>query len=130
MAAGLTAGTRHDNRGIGVIRKRRRECHGGVTSDTFHGNTWMPRRTGIGVGSNRDSAVVTGRAASGDIRVIESSVRVESDETERRVAVATFLRGNDVMVRLANGDDAIMTGAAVAEYFVMIDKAGDVKSYR
>lgn len=76
MAAALTAGARHDNLGIGVIRKRSRECRRGMTRVAFRGNAWVPRRTGIARGTNRDRAVVAGRAAASDTGVIERSVGI------------------------------------------------------
>ena len=61
--------------------------------------------------------------------MVEGSVRVEFYETGGRVAVATFLRGNDVMVRFAGGDDAVMATATATEYFGVINEAYDVKPY-
>jgi hypothetical protein len=60
--------------------------------------------------------------------MIESSVRIEQDETRRRVAIAALLRGNEVSRRLTGGDHAIVTIAAFAEYFVVVDEAGDVEA--
>lgn len=61
MAAGLTAGPRYHNRWIGMVRKGRAECRRRVAIVTFHRNTWMTRRAGIGAGTNCDSAVVARR---------------------------------------------------------------------
>jgi hypothetical protein len=97
MAASLTAGARYDDLCIGVIRERSLESRRRVTRVTFHGNTWMPCRTGIGVGANRDGAVVASGAASRDTSVIESSVRIQLHETGSRVAIATFLCRNEVI---------------------------------
>ncbi len=128
MATCLTASARHDDLRIGVIRKRSRESRCRVTGITFHGNVWMARRTGIGNGADRDSAVVTGGATSRDTRVIERPVRVELHEAASRVAIAAFLRRDEVILRFASGDDAIVTSAAVAEDFAVIDEAGDVEA--
>ena len=128
MAAALTAGTRHDDLRIGVIWKRRSECHGGVTGVAFNRNAWMPRRIGSAVGTCGGRAVVTGGAASGDTRVIEGSVRIEIDPTGRRVAVAAFLRCDDVICRLARCGDAVVTTAACAEHFGVIDEGRDVET--
>ena len=128
MATALTAGARHDDSRIGVIREWRGECHRRVTGVAVDGNARMTRRIGIACGTDRDGAVVAGRAASSDTRVIERSVRIESDETRSRVAIAAFLRGDGVTRRFAGGGDAIVTTAARAENFVVIDKAFDVET--
>lgn len=47
MAARLTAGTRHDDFRIGMIRERSLERSCRVTGITFHGDVWMPRRARI-----------------------------------------------------------------------------------
>jgi len=52
---------------------------------------------------------------------------VELHEARRRVAIATFLCGNEVIRRFASGDDAIVTSAAVAEYFAVINEAREVE---
>lgn len=128
MAAGLTAGTRHDHLGVVVIRKRRRERRCRVTGVTFHGNAWMPRRTRIGRSADGNSAVVAGGTTSGDARMIEGPVRIELREAGRRVAVATLLRGSKVIRRLASGDDAIVASAARTEHFCVVDEARDVET--
>ncbi len=130
VAARLTASARYDDLCIGVIRERSPESRRRMTGTAFHGNTWMPGRAQIGSSANRDSAVVAGGAASRDTRVIEGSVRIELHETGGRVAVATFLCRSEVIRRLARGDDAIVTSAAVTEYFGVIDEARDVEAYR
>ena len=97
MAARLTASARYDDLCIGVIRERSLESRRRVTRVTFHRNTRMPRRTGIGVSAHRDNAIVAGGAAPGDTSVIESSVGIELHETGSRVAIATFLCRNEVI---------------------------------
>lgn len=62
--------------------------------------------------------------------MIERSVSIQRQETRRRVAIATFLRGGNVMVRFSGGNDAIVTTAACSEYFGVIDKTFDVEPYR
>lgn len=130
MAAHLTAGARYDDLGIGVIHKRGLERRRRVTGIAFHRNAWMPRGIGIGIGANRDSAIVTGRTDSSDTRVIERSVRIELQEIVSRVAIATFLCGNEVTRRFPDGDNAIMTTATATEYFVVINKAYGAETCR
>ena len=130
MAARLTASARYDDLCIGVIRERSLESRRRVTGITFNGNTWMPAWARIGSSADRDGAVVAGRAASSDAGVIEGSVRIELHETGSRVAIATLLGRNEVVRRFAGGDDAVMTSAANAEYFSVIDEARDVEAYR
>lgn len=125
MAAGRAAGAWDDNLWIGMIGKRRRKGRGGVTVITFHGNTRMPRRIGIGGRPNRGGAVVTSGTGFGDIGVIEGAVRTEIEETGGVVAIAAFLRGHQVRRRFAGGDDAIMTRATAPEDFVVIHKTGE-----
>jgi hypothetical protein len=67
MAAGLTAGARYNDRRIGMVRKGRGKCRGGVAIVTFHGNTRMARQTGIGAGTNCDGAIMTRRTWRGYI---------------------------------------------------------------
>ena len=135
MAVRLTAGARFDELGIGVIHKRGIERRRRVTGIAFHRNAWMPRGIGIGIGANRDSAIVTGRTDSSDARVIERSVRIELQEMVSRVAIATFLRGNEVTRRFPDDgkkllDIAIMTTATATGYFEVINKAFDAETCR
>jgi hypothetical protein len=60
--------------------------------------------------------------------MVESSIRGESDEAGGRVANVTFCCGSEVNRRFADGNGAIMTAAACAEYFSMIDKVRDSKA--
>lgn len=113
-----------------VLERRRR-----VTGIAFHRNAWMPRGTGIGIGADRDSAIVTGRTDSSDTRVIERSVRIELQEMVSRVAIATFLCGIEVSRRFPDDDKAIMdkaimTTATATGYFVVINKAYDAETCR
>jgi len=62
--------------------------------------------------------------------VIESSIRGERDEAGGRVANVAFCRGSKVGRRFANGNDAIMTAAASAEYFGVINKVRGRKTFR
>lgn len=123
VAARLTAGARYNDLGIGVIQKRGLERRRRVTGIAFHRNTWMPRGIGIGISANRDSAIVTARTDSSDTRVIERSVRIELQEMVSRVAIATFLCGNEVTRRFPDGDNAIMTTATATEDFLVINEA-------
>jgi len=128
VAVRLTAGARFDGLGIGVIRKSGLERRRRVTGIAFHRNTLMP--IGSGIGANRDSAIVTARTDSSDTRVIERSVRIELQEMVSRVAIATFLCGNEVSLRFPDGDNANMTTATATEYFVVINKAYDAETCR
>ena len=122
VAAGLTAGPRYHDRRIRMVRKGRAKCRRGMAIVAFYGNAWMPRWTGVGAGTNRDNAVVARRTRCGNRRVVESSIRGKCDETGGRVANAAFCRGNEVNRRFSNGNDAIMTTAACAEYLGVINK--------
>ena len=62
--------------------------------------------------------------------MVESPIRGECDEAGGRVANVTFCRGSEVNRRFANGNDAIMTAAACAEYFGVINKVRDRKALR
>lgn len=130
VAAVPTAGARCDG---GVIHKRGIERRRGVTGIAFHRNTWMP--IGSGIGANRDSAIVTGRTDSSDTRVIERSVRIERQEMVSRVAIATFLCGNEVSRRFPDDGKAllgiaIMTTATATGDFVVINKVYDSETCR
>ena len=62
--------------------------------------------------------------------MVESSIRGECDEAGGRVANVTFCRGSEVNRRFADGNDAIMTAAACAEYFGVVDEVRDSKTLR
>jgi hypothetical protein len=66
MTAGLTAGPRHNDRCIGMVRKGRAKCRRGVAVVTFYRNAWVASRIGIGAGPDRNYAVVTRRTRRGD----------------------------------------------------------------
>ena len=58
VTARLAAGARHNDLWIGMIWKRRTKCYRRVTVIAFHRNARMSRLTGVGVSTNRGSAVV------------------------------------------------------------------------
>ena len=62
--------------------------------------------------------------------MVESSIRGECNEAGGRVAIAAFCRGNEMGRRFANGNDAIMTTAACAEYLGVVDKVRYRKVFR
>ena len=130
VAATLTAGARHDHLGIVVIRERRRERRRRVTRIAFRGDARMPGGARIGRRADRNGAVVARGATSRDTRMIERPVRIELHEGGRRVAVAALLRGDDVVRRLAGGGNAVVTRAARAEHFRVVDEARDVEAQR
>ena len=125
VAARLSASARHHDRWIAVIRERCLEGRRGMTGIALHGNARMARRTRIGSCTGRDRPVVTRGATARDVGVIERAVRIEQDETRRGVTVAALLRRNEVICRLAGGDDAIVARAALTEHLRVVDEAHD-----
>ena len=88
----------------------------------------MPAGARIRRRARRDHTVVASRAASRDVRVVEGPVRIQQHEALGRVAIAAFLRGNDVVVGLAGCGDAIVAAAAAAEHLVVVDEARGVEA--
>jgi len=129
VTTALAACTGHDDAGVGVIREwgRKRRCR--VARIALRGNARMPGRGRHSVRAGSNRAVVARGATGRDIGVVEGAVRSEQHEARRRVTVATFLRRDDVTPRLADGSYAIVTGAAITKYFIVIDEVYDVESY-
>ena len=73
------------------------------------------------------SAVVATAACPGNIRVIKTAIRCQFKKMASIVAFIAFDCGCRMKFRFTDGDYTVMTFAAIAKYFLMIDKRDNIK---
>jgi len=114
-----------DNLGTGVVGVGVQKTFGGVTGAAFGariGVRWS-RRLAFGY-----RAVVAAPAGPGNPRVIKASIRLQFEEMNGVVAVIAFDNCCDMKFGLADGQNAVVTSAAVAKYFLMVNRVYDAKA--
>ncbi len=76
----------------------------------------------IGIHRSRgDGAVVTARAFAKDIRMIKATIRVQFQKMRRVMTIIALSCGRNMVDRLADRRDIVVTFAARAKYFLVID---------
>ena len=126
VMTGITTLANHFRAGMVGERREKASCL--VTEATFG--------TGVRVGSDRKdwchsgrySSVVTSAAGSGDIRMIKTAIRVQRQEMCSIVANITFILCLHMKIGLADRGNTVMTLAAVAKDFDVIDKRNGIES--
>ncbi len=122
--------------GIASIADHERTGVVGISAGkTVRGMTERALDDGIGVGrcrrlADRQIAVVTGGASSGDPVMVKAAVGIQIEKAGGIVAIVTFAIGGQMKLGLAHCQYPIVALAAITEYFLMVDKGGDVESQR
>ena len=126
---GIAGYSRPYNRGTGVV--------GEGTLKTFNRMAESAFNIGIRVVTVRGGrrladgqiAIVAGDTASGNTRMVKATVRIEREKTGGIVAVGAFALRLPVKIGLTDGLHTVMAFAAIAKYFLVIDKVDYVKSH-
>ena len=71
---------------------------------------------------------MTGRTGLGNGRVVKTAIGRQRQKTGSVVTIAAFRGCCDVMSGFPGGYDTIVAAAAFAEYFVVINEGGNVKT--
>ena len=133
MATRLSAGPRHHDFWIIVIRERRAEGGRGMTGITLHGDIGMARWIRIRVGTFSDCSVMArGTRFSYRRVIVRNAIRIKRqvDELGGVVTIATLLRRLHVKLRFTNGGGTVVTIATYAVDFTVIHKGADIESGR
>ena len=121
--AGIAAGV-GDHAG-GVVGISTQETNRRMAVDAFGGGIRVRRR---GCLANRHGAVMAIGTQSGNSAVIKAAVRVQRKETGGIVAIVAFGAGGQMRTGFTDRQNSVMASAAIAKYFLMIDKGGNVET--
>lgn len=120
-----------DNDGVGVIRKRVQKTFRRMTTYAFSDGNRMVARWSVGGRgrfANGRGAVVAALASTRNTRMIKAAIPIQFKKAGGIVAVIAFAIRREVKFGLADGDITVVTVAAIAEHFLMVDKGDDVES--
>lgn len=122
-----------DNGGIGVIGIGAQETRRRMTADTL--GTGNRMRAGRVVGSRGRfadgcAAVVASGTSTGDTGVVKLAVRAKFKKSGGVVAVIALGIGRLMKLGFSDSDHAVMTLAAGAKHFLVVDKGNNVKTQR
>ena len=125
--ANTVAGVAADvgDHGGGVVGVGPQETNRRMAVGAFRGGI---RMRGCGCLANRHGAVMAIGTQSGNSAMIKTAVRVQRKETGGVVAVVAFSAGGQVRTGFTYRQNPVMASAAIAKYFLMIDKRDNVET--
>ncbi len=109
----------------GMIGEGIEETSRRMTGDAFRVGNRVGARRSVSRSRGLDDgriAIVTARAAAGDTRMVKVAIAPQLEETDGIVAAIAFGVGWQMKHGLADGLVSVVTLAAIAKYFLMIDK--------